>query len=287
MSTTTPAPRPSGLYLFLAVTFITSWASWLLAIGLGGTAMTFPAVIPYVFGAFGPMVGALVVRVRRGRRGEPAPDHVVRLQPKVLFWAPLLLVLASATVVGGALIGHELGAPAVNTSNAKELFAVAGGPVPFLVSLLVTGPLSEEAGWRGTAYPRMRATAGRIRAGLVLGAIWGVWHLPLFFINGTVQADLGLDSLSGLLFAVSFVPMTLLINHAYDRAGVVAAIAVHFAVNATMVLVGVQAPVAMAYVFTLQLLLVLLAMHRPTRTPAAQRGQVHADPANPLSHTGA
>ncbi|PSK95455.1 CAAX prenyl protease-like protein [Murinocardiopsis flavida] len=272
MPTTTPARRPSGLVLFFAVTFGTSWASWLLAIWLGGPAMSAPVAIPYVFGAFGPMVGALAVRVRRGRRGEPAPDHVVRLRPKILLWAPLLMALASASVVGGALIGHELGAPAVTTANAQELFRMAGGPVPFLISMLLIGPLSEEAGWRGTAYPRMRATAGRVRAGLVLGAVWGVWHLPLFFINGTVQADLGIDSLSGLLFALSFIPMTLLINHAYDRAGTFAAVAVHFAVNTTMVLVGVQAPVAMAYVFTLEIVLVLalLAAHRPASIPAAR-----------------
>ncbi|MEK8171770.1 CPBP family intramembrane glutamic endopeptidase [Streptomyces sp. M19] len=51
--------------------------------------------------------------------------------------------------------------------------------------MVVSGPLSEEPGWRGTAYPRMRASMNRFQVGLVLGVIWAVWHLPLFFIDGT------------------------------------------------------------------------------------------------------
>jgi membrane protease YdiL (CAAX protease family) len=61
-------------------------------------------------------------------------------------------------------------------------------------------------GWRGTAYPRLRASLGRYQVGLVLGVIWAVWHLPLFFITGTVQNQLGLTSPSGVLFTVQLHP---------------------------------------------------------------------------------
>ncbi len=287
MSTATPARRRNGIVLFLAVTFITSWASWGLAIALGGSAMKPPVVLPYLFGAFGPLIGALVLRIRRARRRDPRPEHAVRTRPKVLFWAPLLLVLASASVVGAALLAHLLGGPEVNLSEAEELFKTAGGPAPFFVSMLVAGPLSEEAGWRGTAYPRMRASLGRFQVGLLLGVIWAVWHLPLFFINGTVQEKLGLDSLSGLLFALSTIPMALLTGYAYERAGVFAAMAVHFAANTTMTLLGVEEPLVQAAILTLQTLLalVLLATHRsapkPAPTPVPHPHQPLTDPAAP------
>ncbi|MFJ2293618.1 type II CAAX prenyl endopeptidase Rce1 family protein [Streptomyces sp. NPDC087894] len=73
-----------------------------------------------------------------------------------------------------------------------------GGPAAFLVRMTISGPLSDHLGWRGTAYPRMRATMGRFRIALVLGVIWAVWHMPLFLIDGTVQNDLGLATPGGV-----------------------------------------------------------------------------------------
>ncbi|MGB4118105.1 MAG: CPBP family intramembrane glutamic endopeptidase [Polaromonas sp.] len=47
---------------------------------------------------------------------------------------------------------------------------------------MVGDPLGEELGWRGFALPAMQARLGWRAASLVLGAVWGVWYLPLFFI---------------------------------------------------------------------------------------------------------
>jgi membrane protease YdiL (CAAX protease family) len=192
MRISAPIPVPASprgyrgdLILFMAIAFILSWACWFTAVGLGGSAMTAPTVLPYLFGAFGPLVGALVIRIRRVRRGEPVPEHAVRSRRKGLLWALLLLVLASATVLSAALLAHVAGGPAVSLEDAKDVMKDAGGPAAFLVSMVISGPLSEEPGWRGTAYPRMRASMGRLQVGLVLGVLWAVWHLPLFFIDGT------------------------------------------------------------------------------------------------------
>ncbi|MEW2356898.1 type II CAAX endopeptidase family protein [Spirillospora sp. NPDC029432] len=271
-----PAAAPGrsrhDLLLFMALAFVLSWGSWLAAMATGGTAMTAPTVLPYIFGAFGPLIAALVVRIRRARRGEPAPAHAVRFRRASLLWAPLFLVLAAATVLVAALIGHAAGGPALSWEDAKDTMDGMGGPAAFLVSMVISGPLSEEPGWRGTAYPRMRASMNRLQVGLVLGVIWAVWHLPLFFIDGTVQNELGLATPSGVLFAASSVPMAMLIACAYERAGVLAAIAVHFAANTTMVLLGVDAPVVQALIIGIQAIAVaaLLATHRPAAVPAAR-----------------
>jgi peptide/nickel transport system ATP-binding protein len=46
----------------------------------------------------------------------------------------------------------------------------------------VGGPLGEEFGWRGYLLPAIAARLGWRWAGLVVGVLWGVWYLPLFFI---------------------------------------------------------------------------------------------------------
>jgi membrane protease YdiL (CAAX protease family) len=52
-----------------------------------------------------------------------------------------------------------------------------------LVSLY-EGPLGEEMGWRGFVLPKLQKKFNPITSSLILGLIWGLWHLPLFFING-------------------------------------------------------------------------------------------------------
>ncbi len=41
--------------------------------------------------------------------------------------------------------------------------------------------VGEEFGWRGFAYPRAVARYGPVRGNLLLGSVWGVWHLGMMF----------------------------------------------------------------------------------------------------------
>ncbi|GGV16479.1 peptidase [Actinomadura cremea] len=283
---TAPRGYRNDLVLFMAVAFGMAWAAWAVAIALGeaGAATAFHGL-----GAFGPLAGALVVRIRRRRRGEPVPAHAVRFRKSFLLWTPLLLVLGSATVLAGAFLAYQGGGPALSVEPGMDMIeANPGGPVSFFATMLLLGPLAEEAGWRGTAYPRMRATANRYLVALVLGLVWAVWHMPLFFIDGTVQNELGATTPSGVLFAASSVPMAMLVCYAYERAGVLAAIAVHFAVNTTMVMLGVEEPVTQAMILGVQgvAAVALLATVRPAGAPEASGPAGSPAPA-PRTHGGA
>ena len=54
--------------------------------------------------------------------------------------------------------------------------------------MLILGPI-EEFGWRGLAMPLLQRLMTPLTAGLVLGVIWGVWHLPAFYLSGTPQSN--------------------------------------------------------------------------------------------------
>ncbi|MDZ7663763.1 MAG: CPBP family intramembrane glutamic endopeptidase [Desulfotignum sp.] len=41
----------------------------------------------------------------------------------------------------------------------------------------------EEFGWRGLALPLLQRKFAPLWAGLILGAIWGLWHLPAFLVS--------------------------------------------------------------------------------------------------------
>jgi membrane protease YdiL (CAAX protease family) len=52
---------------------------------------------------------------------------------------------------------------------------------------LVLGPI-EEFGWRGVALPLLQRKFPPFWAGLILGGIWAIWHIPSFLGSGTPQS---------------------------------------------------------------------------------------------------
>jgi hypothetical protein len=99
---------------------------------------------------------------------------------------------------------------------------------------------------------------GRRNASLGLGLVWGVWHLPLFFIDGTSQAHIPLA-----LFLLSVVAMSVLFAWLVQRTAgsVVAALVLHTAINFWPTVVPVLPTEAShrAYAFVVAML-VLLAL---------------------------
>jgi hypothetical protein len=107
----------------------------------------------------------------------------------------------------------------------------------FLLVFLVGGPLGEEFGWRGFALPGLQARWGWRVASLLLGVVWTVWHLPLFYSVGTVQSHLpmGLYALSAIASSVLF---AWLFNR--SRGSIVPVLVLHTAVNAWSLIIPVM-----------------------------------------------
>ncbi|MCD1295080.1 hypothetical protein CUJ83_08725 [Methanocella sp. CWC-04] len=60
-------------------------------------------------------------------------------------------------------------------------------PVNFIFVLLVGGG-NEEPGWRGFALPGIQEKYGPLISSLILGPIWLLWRVPLFFSPYTSQS---------------------------------------------------------------------------------------------------
>jgi len=95
-------------------------------------------------------------------------------------WYGFLLLLIPLLFVAGALIK---GVPAGPVRPGEGWGALPG----LLLLTLIIGPV-EEFGWRGVALPILQRHMAPLWAGLVLGLVWGLWHLPAFFLSGTPQS---------------------------------------------------------------------------------------------------
>ena len=76
------------------------------------------------------------------------------------------------------------------TSCAQPLPITEGlaAALPILLVLCLTDGLGEETGWRGFLLPRQLQHLNRLAASCLLGVIWALWHLPLFWTEGAALA---------------------------------------------------------------------------------------------------
>ncbi len=175
-----------SLIPYFAITFGLAW-------GFLGVLILFPATVESVFGelsarnplfmlaVYSPAIAAFILVTRyAGLNG--LRRYLSRLLLWRVHWAWYVFILAGIPTLyycGAGLKGNLLDAPFPFSSPGDALAALA--------FMLVLGPV-EEFGWRGFALPLLQRRFAPFWAGLLLGAIWGAWHLPAFFLSGVPQS---------------------------------------------------------------------------------------------------
>ena len=166
---------------FFLLTFALTWAAWLASqlvapghavLGLGGPV--------FYLGVFAPAFVALALTAYdEGRAG------VVRLlagigkwQVRGRYYLFAIGYMAASKLLAALVHGIVMG--------AWPTFGDTPLPLMFGAILVSTwAQAGEEVGWRGYALPRLTTHLGLGGAAVVLGVIWALWHLPLFFLAGT------------------------------------------------------------------------------------------------------
>jgi uncharacterized protein len=135
-------------------------------------------------GAFGSSLAAIILAAVEGRK-----RGVRELLARFLIWRVGLrwwaFALFSTVIpsVAALLLFDLFGGPTVDWSALKPLPSV----VPMIVMLTILAGAGEEFGWRGFALPRLQARHSALVSSLIVGVAWGIWHIPMFLIEGTTQ----------------------------------------------------------------------------------------------------
>lgn len=216
----------AGLAPFLLITFSIPWALFglylalppVLAEAFGEISASHPG---FVLAVWSPAIAAFAVVIRHG-----GWQGLRRFLSRLWLWrcptawvGYLLVGMPLVFYAGAAIKGAPLGEPFVGQTLGSVLAAMA--------FMLVLGPV-EEFGWRGVALPLLQRRLAPMWAALLLGLVWGVWHLPAFWLSGTPQSGWGF-----MPFLAGAICLSVILTPLFNASGgsILLALLYHFQAN--------------------------------------------------------
>jgi uncharacterized protein len=225
-----------NLILFFTATIAATYITYFTIVLNGWSPYQVPGVILFLIGGSAPTwVGFLLVFSTYTR--DQRRDYFTRLIPSRIpgrWWLIIVLIFpliygivyAFNLLIGGSLPGME----------PLQAYITQPSVLPFVVLIgLGSGPISEEFGWRGFALDPLMRRFGRIPGTMLLGLIWGLWHLGLFFMPQTWHGQLGFAFSGFFTFVLSSIGLALVMTwvHLNTNGSILAAILMHFFSNFT------------------------------------------------------
>jgi uncharacterized protein len=239
---------------YFILTFAISWGGILIVIGLVGFPATadelgalLPLAIPAMLG--GPSIaGILLTGLVSGRAGFRDLLARLRMWRVGLVWYAVALLAAPllfATVLLSLSRSSTAYLPGLLATDTKASLLLMG-----VVAGLMAG-VFEELGWTGFAIPHLRRRYSVLSTGVMVGFLWGAWHVLANDIWASL-ATTGNLSLAvfitlravGLLLG-GLVAFRVLMVWVYDRTGgsLLIAMLMHASLTATSIILG---PLAIA-----------------------------------------
>jgi uncharacterized protein len=232
------AVRRHPLVAYFSLAFLWTWAllvPFALDSNPAGLRL-FAAVLPdmaffvaFVLATFGPLAAGLIVTgALEGKAGiRRFLGRFVQWRVGLRWYAAALFGFGFVFLAAYSLVYR--GAPALGLAQQWPVLFTAF--LPGVLAQMLIPALGEEPGWRGFALPRLQAQYGPVAGSLVLGALHGLWHMPVMF-----TLLLGPFSLSGLgAFVVTAMGGTLIYTWIYNhtRGSILIAMLTHAASNAS------------------------------------------------------
>lgn len=230
--------KEGNVWKYFGITIFWSWGMLLVPV-VDGLSMDLPLTrILFALGGISPSLAAIIT-VLRGGNGTYHDDFFKRITDFSrikISWYLIIFLLVPVTAFLAMAINSLLGGPTEDLSTLRTYISEPASLLVFMIFTLIFGPLAEEIGWRGYATDQMKENYHWITACLVIGFFWALWHVPLYFIEGSYQWQLAQGPVSGLIlyniekFSTSIIMFWIYKN---THRSILAGILYHFSINFT------------------------------------------------------
>jgi membrane protease YdiL (CAAX protease family) len=248
------------IYFIISIGF--SWLFWIPATLIDEGSPGSPWAILLYIGGVGPAFAGILLTYLERNKGtwKEYWQRVFDFRRIGVRW--YLVIIFAYPLITTALTFAENGFIQFTESFTDNL-AQPIRIIPFIFYIFVFGPFPEELGWRGYALGKLQKRLSALWSSLLLGTIWALWHIPLFFMKGTYQFELGFNSPAFWRFMISAVVISIFFTWIYNnnRRSTLSAALFHFSVNFTGNILEVSGNIELQRLFVMLLIaLVVIAI---------------------------
>ena len=158
-----------------------------MLIGGGMTAPMVAGLIPSDSGAIlvaaysASLAGVILTAIVSGKAGLRAMFRRLLIWRASIGWWAFGLFALGLMFIGGTVLYALFSGSTLALNLAQPLYMF----VPlFIMKFFLDAGLGEELGWRGFLLPRLQSRYNALVSSLIIGVVWGLWHLPLFMLEG-------------------------------------------------------------------------------------------------------
>ena len=219
------------------------WSPWVLSEdGVGLLPFQLPdwtigyLLIPAAI-LLGPTLsGFIMTGITEGREGIRRLLHRMVLWRVGLRWYLFALIGIPLVMALGTLILPE----GLSSLLGLGPWYVLTYLSTYVLVVLLGGPLLEEPGWRGFALPRLQPLHGPLVGTIILGLLWGLWHLPEFLVPAWAESSGGSSFLAIVKFVVIAITFAIVTTWVFNntKGSVFMAILVHASIDTFSIPVG-------------------------------------------------
>ncbi len=204
----------------LPIALRVSGGAWFAALLLG---MPFSASLSAILSSL-IINGKKQVKILFKRFRFWAPD--ISKSAGIKIWLQAIGTVVGLNLVYSLLINYANGVELKDFFVVHSLYSVKEIIFIFFTGLFFEGGgLMEELGWRGFALPRLQESHGPLKASIILGIIWSLWHIPIKLNVWPIHECIAFY----FFFTITCILYCIIITYFYNRLGgsILIGVAIH------------------------------------------------------------